>query len=245
MKILAINGTYRKKGTTTDLTEAALGGAASAGAEAEMVLLQDHDVRYCTNCLMCYKDLDSEIAPCSVNDSVGEILQKVMDADGIILSSPVHNGFITGLMTVFFERITWRLCRSTGKILNLRGMPEPRSQKVRALATIVSAGQMPTKQGKKYCNDGTPFMKQNGCLIFNADWVGAMYAGGEFSKKLQADDWQKAYLFKELSKEQLKEARDLGIKMAGMIKTDRLRPPHPLGRFGPFLDTVTGWFLRD
>ena len=64
MKILAINGTYRKKGTTTGLTEAALQGAASAGAETEMVMLQDHDVRYCTNCLMCYKDLDSEIAPC-------------------------------------------------------------------------------------------------------------------------------------------------------------------------------------
>jgi len=245
MKILALNGTYRKKGTTTGLTEAALGGAASVGAETEMVLLQDHDVRHCTNCLMCYKDLDSEIAPCSVDDSVGEILQKIVDADGIILSSPVHNGFITGLMTVFFERIVWRLCRSTGGILNLRGLPEPRSRKLRALATIVSAGSMPTKQGKKYCNDGTPFMKTNGCLIFNADWVGAMYAGGEFSKKLQAEDWPKAYLFKQLSAEQLKEARNIGVMMVEMIKADRLRPLHPLGRLGPFLETVAGWFKRD
>ena len=245
MKILAINGTCRKRGTTSRLTEAALKGAVSVGAETEMILLIDHDVRHCTNCLICYKDLDSEIAPCSVNDSMGEILQKVTSADGIILSSPVHNGFITGLMTVFFERTTWRLCRSTGKMLNLRGIPEPRSQKVRALATIVNAGQMPTKQGKKYCNDGTPFMRQNGCLIFNAAWVGAMYAGGEFSKKLRADDWQKAYLFKELTKEQLKEARSLGIKMADMIKAGRLRPLHPLGCLGPFLDTITGWFIRD
>jgi multimeric flavodoxin WrbA len=245
MKILAINGTYRKKGTSTRLTKAALGGAASVGAETEMVLLQDHDVRYCTNCLMCYKDLDSEIAPCSVTDSMGEILQKIMDADGIILSSPVHNGFITGLMTVFFERIAWRLCRPTGKVLTVRGLPEPRSRKIRALATIVSAGGMPTKQGEKYCNDGTPFMKQNGCLIFNADWVGGMYAGAEFSKKLQAEDWHSAYLFRELSTEQLKEARNIGIKISEMIKADRLQPIHPLGRLGPFLDTVTGWFTRD
>jgi multimeric flavodoxin WrbA len=245
MKILAINGTYRKKGTTTGLTEAALGGAASVGAETEMVLLQDLDVRHCTNCLMCYKDLDSAIAPCAVNDSVGEILQKVMDADGIILSSPVHNGFITGLMTVFFERIAWRLCRPTGKLLTVRGLPEPRSLKIRALATIMSSGSMPTKQGKKHCNDGTPFMKQNGCLIFNANWVGAMYAGGEFSKKLQAEDWHRAYLFKELSTEQLKEARNIGIKMSEMIKAGRLQPLYPLGRLGPFLDTVTGWFMRN
>jgi multimeric flavodoxin WrbA len=245
MKILALNGTYRKKGTTTGLTEAALGGAASIGAETEMVLLQDHDVRHCTNCLMCYKDLDSEIAPCSVNDSVGEILQKIVAADGIILSSPVHNGFITGLMTVFFERISWRLCRPTGKLLTVRGLPEPRSGKMRALATIVSAGGMPTKQGKKYCNDGTPFLKQNGCLIFNADWVDGMYAGAEFSQKLQAEDWHRAYLFRELSAEQLKEASNIGLKMAEMIKDDRLQPLHPLGRFGAFLDTVTGWFRRD
>jgi multimeric flavodoxin WrbA len=244
MKILAINGTYRKKGTTTGLTEAALGGAASVGAETEMLLLRDLDVRHCTNCLMCYKDLESEIASCSVNDDVGEILQKVKEADGIILSSPVHNGFVTGLMTVFFERISWTLCRPTGKILNIKGAPEPRSGKIRALATIVSAGAMPTRQGKKYCNDGTPFMKQNGCLIFNAAWVGSMYAGGEFSKKLETEDWQRAYLFKELSTEQLEEARNIGIKMSEMIRADRLRPLHPLGTLGPFLDTAAGWFMR-
>jgi hypothetical protein len=93
--------------------------------------------------------------------------------------------------------------------------------------------------------DGTPFMKQNGCLIFNADWVGAMYAGGEFSEKLQADDWQRAYFYKTVSTGQLREARDLGIKMARMIKAGRLKPLHPLGRFGPLLDTVSGWFMRD
>jgi len=74
IKILAINGTYRKRKTVTGLTEAALEGAASVGAQTEMILLIDHDVRHCTNCLMCYKDLDSEIAPCSVNDSTTEIL---------------------------------------------------------------------------------------------------------------------------------------------------------------------------
>jgi multimeric flavodoxin WrbA len=245
MKILAINGTYRKKGTTTALTEAALEGAESVGAEIEMILLRDHDVGHCTNCLMCYKDLESEIAPCPVDDSVGEMLEKIKDADGIILSSPVHNGFITGLMTIFFERIAWRLCRSTGRVMNLRGVPEPRSKRIRALATIVSAGQMPTKQGRKYCNQGTPFMKDNGCLIFNAAWVDDMYAGGEFKKKLRADDWCRAYFYKTVSQEQLTEARSLGIKMARMIGAGRLKPRHPLGRLGPLLDTVSGWFMRD
>jgi multimeric flavodoxin WrbA len=245
MKILAINGTYRKKKTVTALTEAALEGAASVGAETEMILLMDHDIRHCTNCLMCYKDLDSEVSPCSVKDSMDELLQKVADADGIILSSPVHNGFITGIMTVFFERTTWRLCRPTGRFLRIGGLPETRSRKIRALATIMSAGGMPTKQGKKYCDDGTPFMKQNGCLIFNADWVGSMYAGADLSRKLRPEDWQKVYLLKELSTEQLEEARTIGLKMVEMIGADRLKPLHPMGRMGPLLDKVTQWFMRD
>jgi len=245
MKILAINATYRRKGTTTGLTEAALEGAAAVGAETEMVMLRDHDVGHCTNCLTCYKDLESELAPCPVDDDMGEILQKVVDADGIILSSPVHNGFVTGLMTDFFGRIAYRLCRPTGRLLTLRGLPESRSGKVRALATIVSAGMMPTRTGRKYCNDGTPFMKQNGCLLLNADWIGDMYAGGEFSQELKGADWHRACLLKELSEGQVKEARALGVRMAEAIKGNRLRPLHPLGRLGPFLDTVAGWFMSD
>lgn len=243
MKILAINGTYRPNGTTTGLTNAALEGATSVGAETGMILLRDHDVRHCTNCLTCYRDLESDIAPCPLDDDVGEILRKATAADGIILSSPVHNGFITGLMTVFFERMAWRLCRPTGRFMHFRGAPEPRTKKVRALATIVSAGSMPTRTGRKYCNDGTPFMRQNGCLILNADWVGSVYAGGEFSREMQAKDWEKAYFYKQLTDGQLDEARQLGVKTAKMVKAGKLKPLHPLGRTGPLIDTVTGWFM--
>ena len=44
MKILALNATYRPKQTTTRLTQKALEGAASVGAETEMTLLRDHDI---------------------------------------------------------------------------------------------------------------------------------------------------------------------------------------------------------
>jgi multimeric flavodoxin WrbA len=53
-KIIAINGSCRRRGTTTQLTEAALEGAASVGMDTEMILLRDKDIRHCTNCLMCY-----------------------------------------------------------------------------------------------------------------------------------------------------------------------------------------------
>jgi len=57
--------------------------------------------------------VESEIAPCTIEDDVGEILEKIRDADEIIMASPVHCGFVTGLMTTFVERIAFRLCRPT------------------------------------------------------------------------------------------------------------------------------------
>jgi multimeric flavodoxin WrbA len=51
MKILALNATYRRKGTTTSLVNRALEGAATVGVETEHLLLKNFDIRYCTNCL--------------------------------------------------------------------------------------------------------------------------------------------------------------------------------------------------
>ncbi|MBT3257677.1 MAG: flavodoxin family protein [Deltaproteobacteria bacterium] len=226
MKILALNATYRPGKTTTHLTRKALEGAASVGAETEMVMLRDKDIQFCTNCLTCYKDLDSEIAPCTIDDDVSEILGKIRDADGIILSSPVHCGFVTGLMMAFIERITFRLCRPTGEYMGLKGCPEPRlTGKARPLATIVSAGGMPIEM-RQYCDMGTPWLKE-AAVFFNGECIGDIYAGAVFNKALEDEDWPKSFLFRELTEEQLQEAFDLGIKMGEATKTGKARPFDP------------------
>ena len=74
MKILAINATYRPRKTTTQLTLIAMEGAASLGADTEMVMLRDCKIDYCLNCLTCYKDKTSELGPCSLHDDIDGIL---------------------------------------------------------------------------------------------------------------------------------------------------------------------------
>ena len=144
MKVLALNATYRQQGTTTSLVEKALQGAAAVGAETEHLLLKDYDIHYCTNCLKCYADLESEIAPCTHDDDMTLILEKIKEADGVLLGSPVHMGFVAGLMNVFMERACFRLSRPTGEILGIKGCPEPRlTNKPRASASIVTAGMVP------------------------------------------------------------------------------------------------------
>ncbi len=231
MKVLALNATYRPTGTTTRLTQSALKGAASVGAETEMILLRDKDIQFCKNCLTCYKDLESEIAPCTIKDDVGEILEKIRDADGVIMASPVHCGFVTGLMMAFTERIAFRLCRPTGEFMGLKGCPEPRlTAKARAVATIVSAGGVPIEL-REYCDLGTPWMKES-AVFFNGECIGDIYAGAVFTKELQGEEWSKSFLFRELTEEQLQEAYNLGVKMAETIKDKRVRPYDPKNVLG-------------
>lgn len=226
MKILALNATYRPTKTTTRLTQSALEGAVSVGVNTEMVMLRDKNIQFCKNCLTCYKDLESEIAPCTIDDDDGEILEKIRDADGIIMASPVHCGFVTGLMTAFVERIAFRLCRPTGEFMGLKGCPEPRlTGKARAVATIVSSGGMPIEL-REYCDIGTPWLKDTG-VFFNGECLGDIYAGAVFTKKLQDEEWSKSFLFRELTEEQLQEAFDLGVKMAEAIKSEKVRPYNP------------------
>ena len=226
MNVLALNATYRPAKTTTRLAQSALEGAASVGADTEMVMLREKNIQFCKNCLTCYKDLKSEIAPCTIKDDVGEILEKIRDADGIIMASPVHCGFVTGLMMVFIERITFRLCRPTGEYMGLKGCPEPRlTGKARAVATIVSAGGMPIEM-REYCDVGTPWLKET-AVFFNGECIGDIYAGAVFTRKLEEDEWSKSFLFRELTEEQLLEAFDLGVKMAEVIKNKKVRPFNP------------------
>ena len=244
MKIIAINGSYRPTGTTTQLAQKALDGAASVGAETEMLMLRDCRIGYCTNCLKCYRDLESEIAPCCIEDSMDEILEKLRDADGVILASPVHNGFVTALMVVLLERMAWRVLRPVGSFLGGMGMESRLSSKTRAVVSIASAGGMPPKL-KKYCDDGTPWLKSNIPLMLHAQWIGDMYAGAVLEKLPETrDDWTELFFLRKLADEQLEEARVLGARMAEAIRSGELSAVTLDSLVGPVVRGIVGIMNR-
>ncbi|MDQ0205205.1 flavodoxin family protein [Pectinatus haikarae] len=53
MKVLALNGSPRKKWNTAVLLQRALDGAASVGAQTELIHLYDLKYRGCTSCFAC------------------------------------------------------------------------------------------------------------------------------------------------------------------------------------------------
>ena len=108
MKILAINGSPRKKWNTASLLEKALEGAASVGAETELVHLYDLNYKGCISCFACKLKGGVSYGKCAVKDDLTSILDKISNVDALILGSPIYFGTVTGEMRSFMERLLFQ-----------------------------------------------------------------------------------------------------------------------------------------
>jgi len=103
--VIAINGSPRKKWNTATLLEHALEGAASAGAETELVHLYDLDYKGCTSCFACKLKGGKSYGKCALRDELTPVLERIAGADALILGSPIYFGIVTGEMRSFMERL--------------------------------------------------------------------------------------------------------------------------------------------
>jgi multimeric flavodoxin WrbA len=100
MKILAICGSPRgKKSQTKLLTEKLLEGAAAADAAVELVDLGRLRIGFCQACETCHQGPD-----CMLTDDGRAILAKVLEADGLVLASPVYLSQVTAQMKALLDR---------------------------------------------------------------------------------------------------------------------------------------------
>jgi len=105
MKILAINGSPRKSWNTATLLKKALKGAASRGADTELVHLYDLAFTGCTSCFACKIRGGKSYGRCAVKDGLTPVLKQVEEANGLILGSPIYFGNVSGEMRSFLERL--------------------------------------------------------------------------------------------------------------------------------------------
>lgn len=108
MKAIAINGSPRKKWNTAILLEKALEGAVVQGADTELIHLYDLNFRGCISCFNCKLKSGKSYGQCSVNDGLKPILQKIEEADALILGSPIYFGNLTGETRSFLERLMFQ-----------------------------------------------------------------------------------------------------------------------------------------
>ena len=108
MKVIAFNGSPRKKWNTATLLEKALEGASSQGAKTKLIHLYDLDYNGCVSCFSCKMKNGKSYGRCAVKDDLKPILNKVHDADAIILGSPIYFGMPTGVIRSFMERLLFQ-----------------------------------------------------------------------------------------------------------------------------------------
>jgi len=101
VKVLLISSSpHRGKSSTFLLAKEVLRGLKEEGVSCEEMHLGDCKVLFCESCEACHK----KILQCPLKDDVNIILRKMLDADGIILSSPNYINHVTGSMKVLLDR---------------------------------------------------------------------------------------------------------------------------------------------
>ncbi len=99
MKVVGFSGSPRVKGNTEFLIETALTQLQKQGFETELVRLGDKNIEQCSGCYSCVK-----LKKCSIDDDFPQLFQKMMEADGIILGSPVYHSSITPKLKALLDR---------------------------------------------------------------------------------------------------------------------------------------------
>jgi len=100
MKIVGIQSSPRGKNSNTlKLLNAALDGAAEAGADIESIDVVKLKIKYCTACNSCH-----DKGVCSIKDDYNSVLEKLLAADGIICSSPNYITNVTAQLKTLFDR---------------------------------------------------------------------------------------------------------------------------------------------
>ncbi len=93
MKVVAFNGSARKDGNTAILIKYVFQELEKEGIETEMIQLAGKKINGCIACYKCFENKDKH---CSVkNDIANECIEKMLDADGVILGSPTYVADIT------------------------------------------------------------------------------------------------------------------------------------------------------
>ena len=115
--IVAINASPRSEWNTSTLVREAAKGAISAGAEVEVIdLYQLEKYSGCMSCFGC--KLPKSLGKCVYPDDLAPVLEKIRNADGLILGSPNYIGNVTAGFRALFERLIFQYVTYKKEISN-------------------------------------------------------------------------------------------------------------------------------
>ena len=99
MRVLGIMGSPRIKGNTDLLLDEALKGAQSQGAEVEKLVVDKLKISPCREYYGCLRD-----GNCVIRDDMDGIYPKLLEADGIIVASPMFFYSLSSQVKALIDR---------------------------------------------------------------------------------------------------------------------------------------------
>lgn len=99
-KVVIISSSPRRNGNSTLLCRQFEKGAVEAGHHVEFVNLNDYKIAPCLACESC-RTHNNE---CVIKDDANTVVQKMIDADVWVLSSPVYFYSVTAQMKLLIDR---------------------------------------------------------------------------------------------------------------------------------------------
>ncbi len=133
MKVVAFNGSPRRNGNTSILIDEMFKIFQSEGIETEVVQVGNKPVHGCTGCGKCREIQDKK---CHIkNDHLNFCIEKMIEADAIILGSPVYFSDVTTEIKALMD-VAGYVTRGNGHLLK---------RKVAAgIIAVRRGGAMPT-----------------------------------------------------------------------------------------------------
>ncbi len=105
MKVILINGSPNKMGSTHRCLVEVEKELNNAGVETEIIQVGHLKINGCLDCKYC-----SEHKRCAIDDIVNEVAEKLKMADGIVIGSPVYYSSPNGALISFLDRLFHSRC---------------------------------------------------------------------------------------------------------------------------------------
>ena len=102
MNVVAFNGSARKDGNTAILIRHVFKELESEGIKTELVQLAGHTIRGCIACYHCFEHKDGHCV--LAGDIINDCIDRMKDADGIIIGSPTYFADVTAETKALIDR---------------------------------------------------------------------------------------------------------------------------------------------
>jgi multimeric flavodoxin WrbA len=110
-KVLVLSSSPRRGGNSDLLCDQFTSGAKESGNIVEKIFLKDKKISYCTGCGTC---IERE-GKCSQKDDMAEVLDRMVEADVIVMATPVYFYTMCGQMKTFIDRTCARYTEISNK----------------------------------------------------------------------------------------------------------------------------------